>query len=109
MDMGPIKKIARKGEGSFRGGGYRSRYKPDHPNSAKHGYIYEHVLVMSEQLGRPLEPHENVHHINGVRSDNRPENLELWTISQPAGQRVEDKVEWAIDLLKLYRPDILRL
>lgn len=107
MDWGPIKKIAKRGEGSYRGGGYRSLYKPNHPNSAKHGYIYEHVYVMSEHIGRPLEAHENVHHKNGDRADNHLENLELWTTKQPPGQRVEDKVAWAIELLKLYKPDIL--
>lgn len=52
--------------------------------------IYEHRSVMEAVLGRPLLPFENVHHKNGQRSDNRPENLELWTSYQPFGQRVTD-------------------
>ena len=40
--------------------------------------------------------------INGIRDDNRPENLELWSKGQPAGQRVADKVAWAVDLLERY-------
>jgi HNH endonuclease len=59
--------------------------------------ILEHRAVMQRILGRPLEPFENVHHKNGVRHDNRPENLELWTKPQPAGQRPEDLVDWVLD------------
>lgn len=62
----------------------------------------QHRKVMQELLGRALLPTENVHHKNGVRTDNRPENLELWSRSQPAGQRVQDKVAWAREMLALY-------
>lgn len=59
--------------------------------------ILEHRAVMERMLGRPLRPFENVHHKNGQRADNRPENLELWTIPQPSGQRPEDLVAWVLE------------
>lgn len=82
--------------------GYILIYKPDHNNSNNYGYILEHRFVMSKHIGRDLLSNENVHHINGIRSDNRIENLELWAVSQPRGQRVEDLLSWAYDIISKY-------
>jgi len=58
--------------------------------------------IMGEYLNRKLLRHEEVHHKNGDKADDSLDNLELWSTSHPSGQRVEDKINWAISFLKLY-------
>ena len=82
--------------------GYFYVYYKAHPYADRSGRILEHRLVFEQKLRRYLLPYESVHHINGVKNDNRIENLELWSKVQPTGARVEDLVKWAKDILKLY-------
>jgi len=89
--------------------GYASVWMPEHPRAGVRSHrVLEHILVMEAKLGRYLVEGEEIHHLNSVRDDNRIENLELWTKSQPAGGRVTDKVSWAISLIKQYQPELLK-
>jgi hypothetical protein len=97
-----------KGGRSINSEGYVLLTNPDYPgapsNPTKTYQRLEHAVVMSRYLGRPLLPHETVHHKNGIRNDNRFENLELWNSSHPSGQRVVDLKTWAREILEQY-PD----
>ncbi|KKK60550.1 hypothetical protein LCGC14_3023240 [marine sediment metagenome] len=68
-----------KGGRAYHSGGYILVHAPEHPHKHHGNYIFEHRLVMEQHLGRYLEPDERVHHINGIRDDNRLENLKLFS------------------------------
>ena len=57
--------------------GYVLTRKPNHPSANNRGYVYKHRLIMEKLLNRYLKPTEYVHHKNGIRNDNRPQNLLL--------------------------------
>lgn len=89
----------------------KSIAKKRYPNSIlsnKSSDTFEHVAVMSHHLKREIRRGETIHHLDGDRQNNDISNLELWSSSHPAGQRIKDKIDWAKKFLAIYDPSSLR-
>jgi endogenous inhibitor of DNA gyrase (YacG/DUF329 family) len=56
--------------------GYKKILNPIHPRADAKGYVFEHIIVLEEKLGRPLQPGEESHHIDGNKLNNFPDNLD---------------------------------
>lgn len=91
-DGGGLKGMKGEAHYSWKGGrnviknGYIEIWAPKHPHARGGKYVREHRLVMEEHIGRYLEPHELVHHLNGVKNDNRIENLKIVTNETHKGE-----------------------
>ena len=82
--------------------GYILIYSPNHPRATRHNYVYEHRLVMEQNIGRYLKRNEIVHHLNGVRDDNRIENLIITTLKKHQHNTIVKQLQNRIrDLEKL--------
>jgi len=86
--------------------GYVMVYEPEHPNKSYSGFQLEHRLVVEKALGRYLNTDEHVHHINGVKDDNRLENLEVMDATDHAilsARDFRDGIQRQLDELAEYR------
>lgn len=108
--FGPLENSSINAKGTIL---FNNDQKKKEPYLNKRGYLLlpgaelVHRAVMEHLLDRPLKPYEHVHHKNGHRADNRPDNLELWTTNHPYGARVTDLLQWCYDFIEEYEVDTL--
>jgi len=77
---------------SFNKDGYLRRYAPDHPFTEGRKMMFVHIIIMEQHIGRRLFKGECVHHKNGIKTDNRIENLELMQQSEHSSMHVKESV-----------------
>lgn len=103
LNKGNGKSKYKEGDTRLSSKGYILEKYTKHPRASRDHFVLQHILVMEKKLGRYIvRGEENVHHINGVKDDNRIENLELWIKPQPSGIRAKDAVIWAKKIIKKY-------
>ena len=82
--------------------GYIKVSRPDHPRADSKGYVHEHVLMAESAIGRYLKDNEVAHHRNGIKDDNRVENLEVM-------DRIKHKSIHSRKTRKQANPEVARL
>lgn len=94
--------------------GYILLYIPNHPRSDERGYVKEHIVIMEKHIGQKLDCDKVIHHINGIKTDNRIENLKLMSNSEHMKYHAlkrglgkhKNRVIWNKGLTKLDNPNI---
>ena len=71
--------------------GYVAIYAPWHPYCSKEGYVMEHILIMENAVGHFITRKDVVHHKNGIKDDNRIENLQIMTFSEHASYHLKER------------------
>lgn len=104
--LGGYEEDGRSKEWHLNNNGYIFKFDPQSPHAGSNKLVYQHRFVMAEHLGRLLRSNELVHHINGDKADNKIENLELFVKGHPPGQRPEDLVAWAYEIIDLYAEEV---